>query len=151
MIDAIVEEIEIEASPQAVFAAWTTPEQMVEWWGEDGFYRVTKWRADLRVGGKWRSDGVSADGKKFAVEGEYLRFDPPKYLSFTWKHDWEENSSVTTVELELHPTRRGTLLKLKHHGFTVQASRDDHKKGWARVLGWLRGYMEKSELTRTSH
>jgi uncharacterized protein YndB with AHSA1/START domain len=123
---------------------------MIEWWGEDGLYHVTKCTGDLCPGGKWRSEGVDVNGKSFAVEGEYLKVEPPRYLCFTWRHDWEENTAVTTVELEFQKTAEGTLLKLKHHGFTSESSRDDHEKGWKRVLGWLRGYMEKKSALRAT-
>ena len=151
MVEAIVEQIELKASPQVVFDAWTNPEQVPQWWGEDGLYCVTKWKGELREGGKWRSEGVSAQGKNFAVEGEYLRVEPPRFLSFTWRHDWEEHSSTTIVELEFQKTATGTLLKLRHHGFTSQSSRDDHKNGWGRVLGWLTGYVEKPSLSKSAH
>ncbi len=143
MIDAIYEEIEIKASPETVFEAWATPQQMLEWWGEEGFFHATKCTSDVRPGGKWRMECVNAAGKHKTVEGEYLRVESPKYLSFTWKHDWDESNCITTVELTFQKTAKGTLLKLKHHGFTSQTSRDDHKNGWPRVLGWLCGYTEK--------
>jgi uncharacterized protein YndB with AHSA1/START domain len=149
MIDAIIEQIEIQASPETVYEAWTTPEQVVEWWGEEGLYGVKKWTCDVRVGGKWRAEGVKKDGQDFSVEGEYLKVDPPKYLSFTWsKPTWAEDCGMTTVELEFQKTAKGTLLKLKHHGFTNQAIRDDHKQGWPRVLGWLSAYVSKKAPLR---
>ena len=40
---------------------------------------------DVRPGGKWRSDGIGADGKEFYVEGEYLEVVPPRLLVHTWK------------------------------------------------------------------
>lgn len=49
--DAIVQEIEIAASPERVFQALTDPEELKAWWGAEGVYRVTLWTADLRVGG----------------------------------------------------------------------------------------------------
>jgi uncharacterized protein YndB with AHSA1/START domain len=150
MIEAIVEEIEIEAPPEAVYEAWTTPEQMMEWWGEEGFYRITSWTSDLRVGGKWLSQGVKGDGEKFSVGGEYIKVDPPKYLSFTWsKPTWQNEIADTTVELEFQKTPRGTLLKLKHFGFSDQTLRDDHNKGWKRVLAWCSAYVPKKHLARS--
>ena len=150
MTEAIFHEIEIQASPEAVFEAWTTPEQIVEWWGEEGFYRLKNWTADLRVGGKWHCEGVRPDGTEKSVGGEYLKIEPAKYLSFTWANPtWAEGSGVTTVEIEFHKTAKGTLLKLKHYGFTDQSLRDDHQKGWTRVLGWSKAYVEKKALLRT--
>ena len=109
--DAIVGEIFIAAPPARVFQAITDPNQMPLWWGQKDLYRITEWKADLRVGGKWSSDGVGADGKPFRVEGEYLEIDPPRLLVHTWMYSWGSQKTVVRWELEpqnvhgLHPSR----------------------------------------------
>jgi uncharacterized protein YndB with AHSA1/START domain len=50
--DTIEAEIFIAAPPERVFQALTDPNQMPRWWGQRGMYRITEWKADLRVGGK---------------------------------------------------------------------------------------------------
>jgi len=97
--------------------------------------------SDLRVGGKWRTEGKHADGKPFAVWGEYTRIDPPTALGFTWNNTWEADRPPTHVLIELTPTSSGTHLSLTHSGFASTSSRDDHNKGWNRVLGWLTNYL----------
>ena len=56
--DVITGEIFIAAPPARVFQAITDPQQMPRWWGASDMYRITDWKADVRVGGKWSSDGV---------------------------------------------------------------------------------------------
>jgi uncharacterized protein YndB with AHSA1/START domain len=141
----VVESIEIEASPERVFSAWTDPEQLVAWWGDDQTYHTTGWETDLRVGGKWIARGKALDGSTFHVEGEYLRIDRPKQLSFTWKPSWSSEAS-TVVELEFKPTPGGTLLSVKHSGFASDQSFESHNKGWSRVLGWMRTYVEPKKV-----
>lgn len=145
---SISTEIEIKAPPERVFDAWVTPSEVVAWWGEEGMYRVTRWEGDIRTGGRWRSEGVSADGSTFLVEGMYLLVDRPNALSFTWKHDWGDEPE-TTVELRFLPTSDGTLLKLRHSGFSTDASRDNHANGWPRVFRWLQGHftVQRNEKT----
>ena len=82
--DVVLAEIFIAAPPERVFQAITDPAQMPQWWGQQGFYRITEWKNDLRRGGKWSSAGVGADGTKFSVDGEYLEVDPPRRLVHTW-------------------------------------------------------------------
>src|ERR1039457_6984341 len=60
--DTILVELFIDAPPARVFEAITDPAQLLQWWGQEGMYRTTKWQGDLRVGGSWRSEGVGADG-----------------------------------------------------------------------------------------
>ena len=141
----IVESIEIEASPERVFAAWTDPKQLVVWWGDDKTYHTTSWESDLRVGGKWIARGKALDGSTFYVEGEYLQVERPKQLSFTWKPSWSAEGS-TVVELEFKATAEGTLLTVKHSGFESDQAFESHSKGWLRVVGWMRAYVEPRKV-----
>jgi uncharacterized protein YndB with AHSA1/START domain len=141
--DTIVVEIDIAAPPERVFQAWIDPQQRLAWWGDDASYRGTKMESDLRVGGKWLTEGKNTEGKPFAVSGKYTRVDPPRALGFTWNHDWgDTNRPETHVLIELTPTSSGTHVTLTHSGFTSVPERDDHNKGWTRVLGWLRSYVQ---------
>lgn len=79
--DTIVAEIFVAAPPQRVFEAIADPEQRRQWWGQKGLYHTTESSSDLRPGGRWIGAGVSADGKPFRVEGEYLEIDPRAFLS----------------------------------------------------------------------
>ncbi|HEY8121456.1 MAG TPA: SRPBCC domain-containing protein [Myxococcota bacterium] len=127
--------VEIETTPERLFAALTSRE-VVEWWGQEGVYRTTAFRADLRVGGSWRSDGVGADGAPFFVEGEYLAVEAPRRVSFTWRPSWHPGHA-TTVHYRLDPIDGGTRLTLRHEGFTSDVICEGHAQGWARIFGWL--------------
>jgi uncharacterized protein YndB with AHSA1/START domain len=137
----IVESIQIEASPERVFSAWTDPKQLVAWWGDEQTYRTTGWESDLRVGGRWIARGKNLDGSAFSVEGEYLHVDRPKQLRFTWKPSWSAEVR-TVVELEFKATAGGTLLTVKHSGFTSDQAFESHSKGWPRVMGWMKAFVE---------
>jgi hypothetical protein len=58
-----------------------------------------------------------------------------------WIHDWGEGPA-TNVLIELTPTSTGTHLKVTHSGFASEATREDHRNGWTRVLGWLDRYLK---------
>jgi len=152
--NAVVAEIFIAAPPARVFQAISDPQQLPKWWGQDGLYHVTKSSMDLRVGGKWRSDGVGADGKSFWVEGEYLEVDPPRLLVHTWVGSYDPTPTVVRWELEpqsvhgLHPdgpkkAGTGTLVRVRQEGFAGNLeSAKGHGEGWKRVLGWLEAFVE---------
>lgn len=140
---SIVSEIEIEASPEIVFAALTDPKQLSQWWGDEKTYRADRWSVDARKGGKWKSEGKSVAGQTFSVEGEYLEMDPPRVLAYTWKPSWME-VVPTVVRFELTATARGTHLRVTHSGFgDNNTARDNHAQGWPGVLNWLRVYVER--------
>ncbi|MFZ0295698.1 MAG: SRPBCC domain-containing protein [Candidatus Sulfotelmatobacter sp.] len=156
--DVVTGEIFIAAPPARVFQAITDPNQMRQWWGASNMYRIKEWKADLRVGGKWPSDGVGVDGKTFRVEGEYLEVDPPRLLVHTWICTWM-GTVQTIVRWELvpqsvhglHPNGpqragTGTLVKIRQQGFAGRiADATSHTEGWKRVMGWLVAYIEKGE------
>src|SRR5436305_15318227 len=68
--NAVIAEIFTAAPPARVFQAISDPAQLPKWWGQSDLYHIVKSTIDVRPGGKWRSDGIGADGKEFYVEGE---------------------------------------------------------------------------------
>ncbi|HEY7353894.1 MAG TPA: SRPBCC domain-containing protein [Terriglobales bacterium] len=160
--DVIVAEILVAAPPARVFDAISDPKQTAQWWGQNGMYRLTETRADVRVGGTWLSAGIGKDGTKFSVEGEYLEVDPPRLLVHTWIPSYA-GMQKTVVRWELEPRDlqglqhrgparigTGTLVRIRHSGFSgnVEAARS-HGEGWKRVLGWMQLFVEKGETVHT--
>jgi uncharacterized protein YndB with AHSA1/START domain len=115
---------------------------------------------DVRPGGKWRSDGVGADGKTFYVEGEYLEVDPPRLLVHTWIGSYSgPTKTVVRWELEphsvhgLHPSGpkksgTGTLVRVRQEGFAGNVElATSQGEGWKRVLGWLEAFVEHGKTS----
>jgi uncharacterized protein YndB with AHSA1/START domain len=156
--NAVLAEVFIAAPPERVFQAITDPKQMPLWWGQQGLYRVTEFKADLRLGGKWQSDGVGVDGTTFRVEGEYLEIDRPRLLVHTWISSYS-GGSKTVVRWELEPREvhglqnlgpkkvgTGTFVKIRHEGFAGNVEQvKSHGDGWIRVLGWMQIFVEKGQ------
>ena len=154
--NTIVAEIFIAAPPDRVFEALTDPKQTAQWWGQKGLYRGTKSEIDLRVGGRWLASGVTADGKEYQVDGEYLEIDRPRLLVYTWNPNFTTHPVKTTVRCELIPqdvhglqsrgpqrVGTGTLVKIRQSGFAGNfEAAQGHTRGWIRVLGWLQAYVE---------
>ncbi len=153
--NAVIAEIFIAAPPARVFQAISDPNQLPKWWGQDGLYHVTKSLAEVKPGGKWRSEGVGADGTKFHVEGEYLEVDPPRRLVHTWVGSYDSTKTVVHWELEPQTVHNlqtsgpkksgtGTLVRVRQEGFAGNfESAKSHGEGWKRVLGWLEAFVEK--------
>jgi len=160
--DVVTAEIFIAAPPERVFQAMTDPAQTSQWWGQKGVYQITERKADFRVGGKYSSVGVGADGTSFRVDGEYLEIDPPRLLVHTWIASWS-GPLKTIVRWELAPQQihglqhrgpqkvgTGTLVRVRHEGFAgVPKAAADHYQGWTRVLGWLQAFVERGEAVDT--
>ena len=132
--------IDIAVPPARVFRAITS-EELTQWWGSDDTYRTTKWTGDVRVGGAWRTDGISQDGKPFSVSGEFLEIDPPHKLVQTWEPHWAPDAGVTTVTWHFTAIEGGTRVVVRHAGFgAAHDACAGHAVGWERVLTWLSHY-----------
>jgi len=160
--NTVVAEIFIAAPPQRVFEAITDPKQMPLWWGQEGLYRITEWKGDIRVGGKWSSVGAGADGTAFRVAGEYLEVDPPRLLVHTWIASWSgELKTVVRWQLEEQPVHglqakgpqkvgTGTLVRVTQEGFGANdKAAFEHAQGWKRVLAWVQGFLERGETAES--
>jgi uncharacterized protein YndB with AHSA1/START domain len=142
--DELINEIQIAAPPDRVFQALIDPNQVLKWWGKSGVYWCAEYQNDLRVGGKWRSAGFNADGRKFEVVGEYLKIDPPRQLVHSWIATWTGDAK-TTVSWELEPAANGTLLRIRHSGLSAYPELAKSYQGWPQMLGWLQALLERGE------
>jgi len=139
---SLVATVDIEATPERVFTALTTPE-VAQWWGSPETYRIDRWRMDLRPGGEWRSDGTGADGHQFSVGGMVLEVSPPRLLVHSWTYDWDKGGT-TTLRYEIEPLGPSSArLTVTQWGFGADATGcEGHARGWERVLGWLAAHVE---------
>src|SRR5438132_3700909 len=121
----------INAPRNRVYAAWTDPAQLKEWFGPESV-RTRNLVADPRIGGKFRWDLTNSDGEEMTVHGEYRELQAGKKIVFTWRWDddeaWEERVSVVSVELS--DRDGGTELRLTHVQLPSEESRDLHNEGW---------------------
>lgn len=118
----------IRAPREDVFAAWTDPALLVQWWGP-GPVICPEAHVDLREGGAYRIANLHPDGTTTWISGEFERVRAPEELVYTW------NASIvpegpTLVHVRFLPHPEGTELVLTHERFAVAAVRDMHGAGW---------------------
>jgi uncharacterized protein YndB with AHSA1/START domain len=70
---------DLDAPPARVFAAWTDPEQLAQWWDATG-EKLASCEIDLRPGGAFRFASRHHPDKPFA--GVYYEIAPPTLLVF---------------------------------------------------------------------
>lgn len=140
---ALQAQIDLKASPERVFAAWTRAEELPRWFGprKGGHLQVD--RFEPSVGGDYDVTMVFADGDRAQITGRYLELDPPRRIVLTWA--WHDEgglpSEETLVTVDLLPTEDGTRLTLLHERFAAVADRDNHAQGWATGLVRLDAYL----------
>jgi uncharacterized protein YndB with AHSA1/START domain len=127
----------IAASREALYAAWTEPDKMRQWF-------ATVVDADVRVGGRYRIELHEADGSVNGFTGEYLELEPPSRIAFTLTHHSqtpEDRISDEKVEVtlrEIEPGRTELTLVNSWTGPAFEPSGyDELRGGWEEWINRL--------------
>ena len=118
----VEQQIRIDAPPETVWAFWTRPDRLCEWWGTA--------EAVAEIGGAFvvtmESGGV--------MRGEYVTLDAPHRLEFTF--GWDDGGpgghvapGSTRVEVTLERDGDATVLTLRHFDLPAEAAAS-HADGW---------------------
>jgi uncharacterized protein YndB with AHSA1/START domain len=107
-----------DAPRELVFKAWTDKEHLPKWFGPKGFSCSTH-EIDIRVGGRWRFEMRSPDGKVFPNRMVFLEVkhperivldhgsdkdDDPNKFRVTITFDEQSNKKTVVTMRQLHPT-----------------------------------------------
>ena len=133
---AVVVQRSLAAAPEKVFAAWTDPHLLAQWWGPPG-HTVASVEIDLRVNGRYRIGLQQPDQPPFFVSGTYQQIQPPEKLVFTWR--WERSDmdiGQSLVTVEIRGDGRHTNLILTHAQLPEPAQAA-HRQGWQGILDKL--------------
>jgi uncharacterized protein YndB with AHSA1/START domain len=125
----------IRAPRERVFAAWTEPELLKQWWGP-GLVSCPEAHVDLREGGEYRLANLETDGSIVWISGRFEQVRPPEELVYTWMISVLPDES-TLVRVQFLPHPQGTELVLTHERFALLATRDMHLQGWRGCLDKL--------------
>lgn len=127
-----------KAPRERVFAAFTTPEYMNQWFGCGG--KVTTCTTDLREGGSYRLETHHPEsGEVFIVKGVYREVAPPFRVVFTWTYEGDEEwaGCESVVSVDFIASGDQTELRLTQSGFPSAESRGNHNQGWGTCLDKL--------------
>jgi uncharacterized protein YndB with AHSA1/START domain len=133
----------IDAPADAVFAAWTTKEEMEQWYADGDDPVVDVVELDVRVGGRYHVEWGPRGAEPFVEHGVYLEIDRPhrlvmrETLSGPEVDGWQD----TTVTVELEAVGGKTRLTLEHVGFPSTDARDGARGGWPNFIDRLDRYV----------
>ena len=134
----IVSERVFDASRERVFAAFTDPDLIPQWWGPRSTTTVVD-QMEVRAGGAWRFVVQDSEGEETGFRGTYREVTPPERVvqTFEWEgmpghvivetatfEDLGGRTKVTTVSL-FHTTeeRDGMLASGMESGLTESHDR----------------------------
>ncbi|MEK8049363.1 SRPBCC domain-containing protein [Ideonella sp. DXS22W] len=146
---AIDKEVVVEATPDQVWAAWTTREGIVGFFAPDA-------RVEARVGGPFQIhfDPQAEPGLKGADDARFLALQPPRMLSFDWNAPPslpQARQQRTLVVVRLAPVdERRTRVTLHHVGWGDGGEWDRaytyFDTAWGRVLANLQRRFEQGPI-----
>jgi uncharacterized protein YndB with AHSA1/START domain len=130
--------VDVAASPERVFRALTSPEDITVWWVRPGVFDTREWTGDVRVEGRWNASGVGG-GRPYTLEGVFLEVDAPRRLSHTWQGVGAPGAP-TTVTYLVEQGEGTTRITLRHAGFTSRET------CLATCIGWETSFARLEEL-----
>jgi uncharacterized protein YndB with AHSA1/START domain len=143
---AIAKQVEIAATPEQAWQAWTTREGITSFFAPDA-------NIDPRPGGAFEIhfDPLAAPGSKGADGMQYMALQPPRMLSFTWNappHLPQARGQRTLVVVRFEPVNdQTTRVTLHHTGWGDGGEWDQahayFERAWGAVLGNLKQRFEK--------
>lgn len=133
----------VRGKPEAVFKAWTEPEQVMRWWGPANVH-CAECTIELRVGGGYRIANRLPDDSVIWITGEFLRVEPPHLIEYTWRRGLEtaadsERNERVTVRFAARADR--TEVTVAHSRIADQTDYDSHDYGWRGCLDGLADYL----------
>jgi uncharacterized protein YndB with AHSA1/START domain len=140
----------LDASREAVFAAWTEPARLQRWWGPVGFTNPVC-QFDLKPGGAIRIDMRAPDGTVYPMTGRVVEFVKPTKLVFEAAALNAAREPVLEVMNTLTIEDYGGRTKLTLHARVTRAAGDGEgyaagmDDGWKQSLERLAGELVKRE------
>ena len=128
----------IDATPEQVFRAWTTPERFPEWFCPKP-WRAEATRQDLRPGGAAETTMYGPDGEVFPNHGVYLEVVPNRKIVFTdaFTEGWvpAEGGGMMTATVTFEPVEGGKTLYVARCGHPTAEKKAQHEQmgfheGW---------------------
>ena len=103
----------LDATREAVFAAWTDADAFCQWFGPDGFTCTVR-EMDVRPGGRARFDMAAADGTVYTNRFDYLEVVPAERLVLDHGSDIDDDPTRFRVTIVLDAQADGkTVLTLR--------------------------------------
>lgn len=107
----------VNADRATVCQAWTDHDQIVKWFGPDGFACKTH-EIDVRTGGVWRFDMIAPDGTSYSNRMDFVRVEAPHVIEaihgkdaddpdrfrLLVTFDEQENGKTVVTLRQIHPT-----------------------------------------------
>jgi len=134
------------APVEAVWDAWTDPDQVAQWWGPRGFTLTTHGK-DLRPGGSWTYTMHGPDGVDYPNKTKYFEVEP--YAKLVYDHGGnDDRPALFRVTVLFSKIEGGTKMEMTMTLPTPEAAEETRKfikkAGGDATWDRLSEYLEKA-------
>lgn len=130
----ITVETMVAAPIEAVWRAWTTPDDIVMWNAASADWHTTRAAVDLRPGGRFSSRMEAKDGSVgFDFEGTYTRVEPGRLI--------EASFGDRTLLVEFAAVAQGTHVRETFDAETTFPP-EQQRHGWQAILDSFKRHVE---------
>ncbi len=134
------------AAPRdVVFAAWTKPEMLRQWWGPTGFTNPVC-EVDARGGGAILINMRAPDGTVYPMKGKFMEFYPPYQFRFTASALDKDGNSLfeNWNSVYFEEVQGGTQVILDVHVMNATEAAPRYLKGMS--AGWSQSLEKLAEM-----
>lgn len=135
----------VDATRQRVYAAWTEPEQLKQWFAPKPFQLIIT-KMDFRIGGRFEMAMRGPDGSDFPFTGTYREIVPPERLVWTGEFpDGPADQMTTLVTFEDQGKKTRVYARQTFHMMTptIKHALKGAKQGWTMTLNQLVAFCSK--------
>jgi uncharacterized protein YndB with AHSA1/START domain len=127
-----------EAPREAVFAAWTDPEQVAKWWAPDGFeLSPESVEIEPRVGGRFHLTLMESAGPgRFPYRSEIIEISEPQLIVLKAEAIPEAGIEDTITRIAFEEDGGGTRMTLTSGPYTDEM-RGNAEAGWLDLIANL--------------
>jgi uncharacterized protein YndB with AHSA1/START domain len=131
------------APPERLFRAWTTPDELKQWWGPHGM-TTPICEIDARPGGIFRTVMRDASGTEYPNTGVFTAVDRPRRLVFS--EETTEAPFAGAFAAITFEDQGGRTLLTAHWRHQSAADRDAHERmgfhdGWGQMFDRLGAFL----------
>jgi uncharacterized protein YndB with AHSA1/START domain len=127
---------QFETTKEALFAAWTEPEQLKQWWKPLG-KQLSSVENNLSEGGEVK---YVFDEGSLIIDGKYEKVVANELLEYSW--NWHLKSDVVEdapykLTVQFKGEGESSTISIEQTGFENAESVHPHKQGWEQGLDQL--------------
>jgi len=141
-------EKEFDVDVESLFAAWTEPEQLKQWWHPMG-ESLTDVKNELEEGGAVEYYVGEAG---LEITGTYSEVKPNERLVYSWVWNMSDEGSENgyTLDISFSSTEGGSKLRVIQEGFSAPELLKPHHDGWEKGLESLASYLSSGSSSESS-